>query len=155
MEETKSRCVICQEEAFINKLSDKGRNMILVSYNDSKTKEKISNVYCYNTCFPSFKLNNVSCVLCDSVCQTEDWFLCISNKQFGSWINYKAICSESCANKIISSQEGSSQRICQNCANPIKENPKRCGKCHRAFYCSKECQKADWPSHKEECSPPK
>lgn len=28
---------------------------------------------------------------------------------------------------------------------------KRCGKCLVAFYCSRECQIADWPSHKGQC----
>ncbi|KAF9523829.1 hypothetical protein CPB83DRAFT_910339 [Crepidotus variabilis] len=27
----------------------------------------------------------------------------------------------------------------------------KCKKCQRAFYCSKECQKADWPEHKRLC----
>ena len=27
-----------------------------------------------------------------------------------------------------------------------------CAKCHQAFYCSKECQKADWKKHKPQCS---
>ncbi|KAF9485097.1 hypothetical protein BDN70DRAFT_708232 [Pholiota conissans] len=28
---------------------------------------------------------------------------------------------------------------------------KTCGKCHSVYYCSQECQKLDWPSHKEKC----
>lgn len=32
-----------------------------------------------------------------------------------------------------------------------KEDAKRCGKCHRVFYCSVKCQKKDWKSHKETC----
>jgi hypothetical protein len=28
---------------------------------------------------------------------------------------------------------------------------KRCGRCHAAYYCSVEAQKADWPRHKAEC----
>ena len=28
---------------------------------------------------------------------------------------------------------------------------KECGACNTVFYCSKECQKKDWPLHKESC----
>jgi hypothetical protein len=28
-----------------------------------------------------------------------------------------------------------------------------CAKCRQAFYCSKECQKADWKKHKLQCNP--
>jgi hypothetical protein len=28
---------------------------------------------------------------------------------------------------------------------------KRCGACASVFYCSRECQIADWPKHKPEC----
>ncbi|KAH9932755.1 ankyrin [Epithele typhae] len=30
---------------------------------------------------------------------------------------------------------------------------KFCSKCHAAQYCSKECQRADWPRHKNKCVP--
>jgi uncharacterized C2H2 Zn-finger protein len=28
----------------------------------------------------------------------------------------------------------------------------RCGRCQAARYCSRECQKQDWPSHKSVCA---
>lgn len=34
-----------------------------------------------------------------------------------------------------------------------KGDAKKCGKCHRVFYCSVTCQKKDWKSHKKVCSP--
>lgn len=42
--------------------------------------------------------------------------------------------------------------MCKTC---LKENVQlqRCGRCKSVFYCSKECQKKDWRSHKAVCAP--
>ena len=37
----------------------------------------------------------------------------------------------------------------QECLNPPCS---QCGRCLRIFYCSKECQVADWRRHKKSCS---
>ncbi|KAJ7624532.1 hypothetical protein FB45DRAFT_923648 [Roridomyces roridus] len=44
------------------------------------------------------------------------------------------------------------KQACAVCGN-IQNEIRRCGKCKHASYCSKECQKADWPTHKVACSP--
>jgi len=33
-----------------------------------------------------------------------------------------------------------------------KQDAKRCGKCRIVFYCSVQCQRKDWKSHKEACN---
>ncbi|KZV60335.1 hypothetical protein PENSPDRAFT_355083 [Peniophora sp. CONT] len=38
---------------------------------------------------------------------------------------------------------------CENCRQPSRLL--RCGKCHIARYCSKECQSRDWRIHKRDC----
>lgn len=42
---------------------------------------------------------------------------------------------------------------CQICGN--KGKLLQCARCHDAYYCSVECQKKDWPSHKNGCKPSK
>lgn len=40
---------------------------------------------------------------------------------------------------------------CAGCRKSIDPNPKFCANCRMAVYCSKECQRSNWPQHKEEC----
>ncbi len=42
----------------------------------------------------------------------------------------------------------------KNTANgrPPREQLKRCGKCQQVAYCSRECQRRDWPRHKIDCA---
>lgn len=37
---------------------------------------------------------------------------------------------------------------CRLCAKPA---PNSCGRCAKANYCSKECAREDWPTHKRTC----
>ncbi|KAJ7272146.1 hypothetical protein C8J57DRAFT_1317970 [Mycena rebaudengoi] len=43
------------------------------------------------------------------------------------------------------------KQACAVCGN-LEYELRRCGKCKHASYCSKECQKADWPTHKFACN---
>ena len=46
----------------------------------------------------------------------------------------------------------STQKTCAKChKNQADVSLKRCGKCHNQWYCSRECQKADWKTHKVSC----
>jgi len=44
----------------------------------------------------------------------------------------------------------SSPNICATCSN--LSNLKRCARCESISYCSTECQRKDWKSHKKTCS---
>ena len=39
-----------------------------------------------------------------------------------------------------------------NCAQCNRAGDHRCGKCKQVHYCSKECQKAHWATHKQTCT---
>jgi hypothetical protein len=42
-------------------------------------------------------------------------------------------------------------RRCRQCELPL-EAARKCGRCRQPCYCSPDCQRADWPRHKQECS---
>lgn len=46
-------------------------------------------------------------------------------------------------------------RVCEKCKDylyPHSTHGKYCARCKVASYCSVECQRSDWPRHKQECS---
>jgi hypothetical protein len=46
------------------------------------------------------------------------------------------------------------RRVCGACSTtPDKNEGKfnKCGACQAMYYCSVECQRVDWPKHKDEC----
>ena len=46
--------------------------------------------------------------------------------------------------------------VCTTCSKTATEaSLKQCGKCHITQYCSKECQQANWKTHKKACKPSK
>ncbi|KAJ7577302.1 hypothetical protein C8J56DRAFT_799015 [Mycena floridula] len=55
------------------------------------------------------------------------------------------------AGKVAPRDENSKQ--CAKCGLGDPQNLKLCVKCRITRYCSKECQKADWPTHKKSCQP--
>jgi hypothetical protein len=49
----------------------------------------------------------------------------------------------------LTHHESHTQKNCAQCSRPQAKN--KCGNCKRVRYCSRQCQKKDWPSHKQDC----
>ncbi|KAF8190366.1 hypothetical protein K438DRAFT_923652 [Mycena galopus ATCC 62051] len=49
--------------------------------------------------------------------------------------------------------ESALNHTCATCHKPETQDLKhsKCARCHKAAYCSKECQKRDWSAHKQTC----
>ena len=55
---------------------------------------------------------------------------------------------------VFTSVHSCVSHTCHTCRKgvPVVAELKKCTACRFAYYCSKECQRADWPRHKRECS---
>lgn len=51
--------------------------------------------------------------------------------------------------KQLTLQSSQNQKVCAVCKK--KENLKSCSRCKKVHYCSVECQKKDWNTHKQDC----
>ncbi|KAF8310755.1 hypothetical protein DL93DRAFT_2084129 [Clavulina sp. PMI_390] len=62
-------------------------------------------------------------------------------------------------NTLARSNKGEWEEVGYTCNASLCEHPKdavsRCGRCKNVYYCSQECQKADWSAHKRNCVPMK
>ncbi len=44
------------------------------------------------------------------------------------------------------------EKLCRVCGKGAQgEKLRCCGKCKKVYYCCRDCQLADWPSHKSDC----
>ena len=78
-------------------------------------------------------------------------FYCSQKCQKISWKDHKVSCSES--RDTGTSSHHAAQRTIGTCHNEecAKIGALICSQCKNVGYCSKECQKVDWGSHKRNC----
>ena len=55
------------------------------------------------------------------------------------------------ANKLLSAQDAKAQKTDVTCFSCKKVAKSCCGKCKKAYFCSRECQTKAWPRHKLLC----
>lgn len=63
--------------------------------------------------------------------------------------------TDSTTNNTSPNETSKPQASCQTCQTPSTAvTLQKCGRCRSTSYCSKACQKSDWPSHKPLCKAP-
>ncbi len=95
-------------------------------------------------CFPCFKkIENFSSFSCFN-CGETTTLTKIDGKLEGC-SKYMALCHNDCLSIPKKLKE------CASCGIPLIKS-KKCGVCLNVMYCSRECQKANWVTHKPNCS---
>ena len=97
------------------------------------------------------------CSQCKNICKRGDGISMKSPEYDGDFIF--VTCSEKCTQKTWKEIRKKAKQtnslclmICVYCKKPA-DNMKKCSKCRVMHYCSVDCQKADWKTHKLICKP--
>jgi hypothetical protein len=119
-------------------------------------------------CMPSFvnraKNMDLKCYVCGGKAECFNTGSCaycfgIHFTHFGQVV-HMAMCSPKCraiqnkeSDAIAKDCDDQLYNICGSCKTkePAPSTYKKCSKCKIAYYCSRECQAADWPTHKQYC----
>jgi len=109
----------------------------------SKTRGREAKTYVCDNCVDSNK--NLHCVECSKKA-TDAYFYSLDNC-------HHITCSQACLEIVLKSAKNTLGRenlgfICRTCENPAA---RKCSRCKVAYYCNEECQKKDWPGHKNSC----
>jgi len=147
------KCRVCNKAVDFEKWNTTKMDCVkVINYHDTESKENIAYMLCSPECldFPT----NIGCVICDEPCKTDKWFVTVKFANLGNWLSIRTPCSQHCRDIIINheAQNIELHKVCWHCKNLIHTNPKKCSKCHLAYYCDKNCQQSDWDNgHKKSC----
>jgi hypothetical protein len=148
-------CCICHKKINFNQIPvPDADDIIMLNYHTPgwKAENKVV-VLCSKECASAHELTVMGCVICDSVCLSDKWFIHMKFVNLGGWTSIRACCSDNCGriNLVKEAVDCEVRYSCWNCKKMTEEKMPRCSKCHLAYYCSVACQRTHWPSHKHNC----
>jgi hypothetical protein len=95
------------------------------------------------------------CIMCTSPAKVEYLYSVIFGELPGKPIFSITCCSSQCYAAVArfaeQSQDGLLTIVCLTCNKDVTHCRLQCSRCKGAFYCSRECQKANWSRHKHTC----
>jgi hypothetical protein len=152
MNEKIEYCQQCNKKIDLNALPIPN-DVTVVNYYEIEDSKNNNIFLCCKACQESCVALFLGCVVCNNICESSDWYVAITYTDMGGFTEVKVICSEKCHKTVVEVGKTDLKHYfkCRHCQKQSETPIKRCSKCHVAYYCDAECQKADWKSHKLAC----
>lgn len=147
-------CCICGKQVDFKQISIPDADKItMFNYHSLPDKTNRVDVVCSATCQELYFVADCGCVSCDQPCKDRKWYIHVKFIEMGGWNSIRTCCSEKCHKAILDTEarDIDLNYTCWYCNKMSPAKLKKCGKCHVAIYCNKECQKSHWPVHKKKC----
>lgn len=98
----------------------------------------------HRLCLGSWLKDNASCPMCRTQLKEEE-----KKEDLGEVMNMARVIL---LQRLLRDQ----RRTCSGCrGNFARSSVQHCGRCKRVHYCSRQCQRRDWPNHSRRCVPAK
>lgn len=83
----------------------------------------------------------------------KEVFYCSVDCQKKDWTNHKNVCEPKTSEQqqLPDPPLPDKEESCNHCGKSSDVKLRTCSQCHDVKYCSKKCQKAEWPKHKLDC----
>lgn len=151
----KLSCDICDKSINFHDISQLNDNVLMLHNYDPMYKKNHVTAICSTDCWKKYEYPSVGCIHCHSLCLTNKWFFSVKFINLGGWTSIKSICSEKCKKEFekgtMEDEELDMHYSCAHCKIRSKNAMKKCSKCKNTYYCNQECQKNNWPEHKNNC----
>lgn len=121
---------------------------------DDKSNMCVSALCFSSKCLAKWDKEYSGCVLCAKDTQGRDAYSMIRRNKYGAF-STELLCSYECWFVRYSQMKDKKTRFACRACGEQRCRIKKCAACEVALYCSTECQKDDWPTHKFLCIPVK